>query len=232
MVLLNNPYFFTAKQFFGVNLINASSLSELVIRFLFNLLVIIIIVRYLYFTVARRKDYMFTYILISATVFILAYLLESVTLQLGFALGLFAIFGILRYRTSTIPIKEMTYLFVVIGISIINALSNSSISFLELLFANIAMILITWGLESFWLKKHEFSKTIIYNDLELIKPDNKKMLLDDLSDKTGLKIIRIEIGQIDYMKNCVKLKVFFQPEENTHYMDERSNGSFYNSQEG
>ncbi len=214
MVLLNNLYYFQVTQLFDVNLLNASSLAELALRFLFNLLVIIIIVRFLYFTVARRKDYMFTYILISTTVFILAYLLESVTLQLGFALGLFAIFGILRYRTTTIPIKEMTYLFVVIGISIVNALSNSSISLLELLFANGAMVVITWGLESFWLRKHESSKSIVYNDLELIKPQNIHLLIRDLSDKTGLRVTRVEIGQIDYTKNSAKLKIFFEPEEN------------------
>lgn len=225
MVLLNNFFTFSAANLFDVNLINASSLAELALRFLFNFLVIIIIVRYLYFTVARRKDYMFTYILISTTVFILAYLLESVTLQLGFALGLFAIFGILRYRTNTIPIKEMTYLFVVIGVSIVNALSNSSISLLELLFANAAMIIITWGLESFWLKKHESSKSIVYNDLELIKPRNMPTLIRDLSDKTGLRVTRIEVGVIDYTKNSVKLKIFFEPEDNNQYMDENSNTS-------
>ena len=173
---------------------------------------------------------MFTYILISTTVFILAYLLESVTLQLGFALGLFAIFGILRYRTTTIPIKEMTYLFVVIGISIVNALSNSSISMLELLFANTAMVVITWGLESFWLRKHESSKSIVYNDLELIKPQNIHLLIRDLSEKTGLRITRVEVGQIDYTKNSAKLKIFFEPEENNLYMDEQ-NGSTQNFRE-
>jgi hypothetical protein len=174
---------------------------------------------------------MFTYILISATVFILAYLLENVTLQLGFALGLFAIFGILRYRTSTIPIKEMTYLFVVIGISIVNALSNSSISLLELLFANIAMVLITWGLESFWLQKHESYKTIVYDDLELIKPQNKHLLLEDLGDKTGLDVTRVEIGQIDFAKNIVKIKVFFNPDHDTRFLDEVNTGADYKNQE-
>lgn len=227
MVLLNNLFYFQAIQLFDVNLLNATSLAELVLRFLFNLLVIIIIVRFLYFTVARRKDYMFTYILISTTVFILAYLLESVTLQLGFALGLFAIFGILRYRTTTIPIKEMTYLFVVIGISIVNALSNSSISMLELLFANAAMVVITWGLESFWLRKHESSKSIVYNDLELIKPQNIHLLIRDLSDKTGLRVTRVEVGLIDYTKNSAKLKIFFEPDENNLYMDEKNGATQY-----
>jgi hypothetical protein len=225
MILFNHSFFFTARQFFGINLLNTTSLLELVVRFLFNLLVIIIIVRFLYYAVARRKDYMFTYILISSTVFILAYLLENVTLQLGFALGLFAIFGILRYRTSTIPIKEMTYLFVVIGISIINALSNNSISFFELLFTNIAMILITWGLESFWLQRHEIYKTIIYNNLELIKPGNKEKLYKDLEEKTGLTITRVEIGEINYSKNCVKLKIYFTGDKESLHLNDRNNTS-------
>ena len=107
-------------EFFGIELIDVQDFWELLIRFAFNLFVILIGVRWLYYPMAKRKDYLFTYILISAVVFLLCFLLENVKLQLGFALGLFAIFGIIRYRTDAIPIKEMTYLFLVIGISVIN----------------------------------------------------------------------------------------------------------------
>lgn len=104
---------------FGNPLIKPESLLELIARFAFNLLALIILVRYIYYSTARKKNYLFTYMLIGITVFSLSYLLENVNLQLGFALGLFAVFGIIRYRTDSIPIKEMTYLFVVIAISII-----------------------------------------------------------------------------------------------------------------
>ena len=113
---------------------------------LFNLVVITIVVRYIYYPITNNKDYLFTYFLISLTVLLLCILLDIVKLQLGFALGLFAIFGIIRYRTDPIAIKEMTYLFLVIGISVINALSNKKISHAELLFANLLIVFITYGI--------------------------------------------------------------------------------------
>ncbi|MDX9930836.1 MAG: DUF4956 domain-containing protein, partial [Bacteroidales bacterium] len=143
---------------------------ELLVRFGINLAVIILLVRWLYYSGSRRKDYLFTYILISTVVFFLCYLLESVTLQIGFALGLFAIFGIIRYRTNPMPIKEMTYLFLVIGVSVINALTAGT-SIYEILFANLAVLLITFGLEKVWLLRHTSSKTIVYEKINLIVPE-------------------------------------------------------------
>lgn len=117
------------KELFGVSFINIQDFLSLIIRFCFNLLVITIIVRGLYYTTNKRNDYFFSFILISAVIFLICFLLDIVSLQIGFALGLFAIFGIIRYRTNPIPIKEMTYLFVVIGISVINGLATSKISY-------------------------------------------------------------------------------------------------------
>ena len=127
-----------------------TGIKELLLRFGINLAVMLVLVRWLYYSTTRRKDYLFTYILISTVVFLLCYLLESVTLQIGFALGLFAIFGIIRYRTNPMPIKEMTYLFLVIGISVINALTSGT-GIWEIVFANLAVVLITIGLEKIWL---------------------------------------------------------------------------------
>src|SRR4030042_1790123 len=138
-----------------IEIINLSSFFDLTLRFALNFLVIMLLVRWLYYSSTRRKDYLFTYILISCVVFLLCYLLESVKLQIGFALGLFAIFGIIRYRTNAIPIKEMTYLFLVIGVSVINALTSTDTSLIDLLFSNIVIIVITFGLEKLWLLKHE-----------------------------------------------------------------------------
>lgn len=192
----------------GTPVFETFSLIELVVRMIFNFLMLIIIVRYVYYSAARRKDYLFTYMLIGMVVFSLSYLLENVRLQLGFALGLFAVFGIIRYRTDSIPIKEMTYLFVVIGVSIINALS-SGITIAELVLTNAVIILILWGGEYFWMYRHESSKTIIYDNLEYIKPQNKKLFLDDLERRTGLKINRVEVGQIDFTKENVKLIIYY-----------------------
>lgn len=203
----------------GMEIFDLSNLMELIGRFSLNLIVILILVRWLYFSTSRRKDYLFTYILISSIVFLLCFLLENVMLQIGFALGLFAIFGIIRYRTHTIPIKEMTYLFLIIGISVINALTNTTTSFLEIVFTNFVIILITYGLEKRWLLKHESSKKVIYEKINLIKPEHYDELLDDLQKRTGIeKISRVEIGEIDLLRDICYLKVFFETTDKVESM--------------
>jgi hypothetical protein len=196
-------------EFVSLDLIDKESLIELVLRFSLNTVVITILVRYLYYAATKRKDYLFTYILISTIVFLLCFLLESVKLQIGFALGLFAIFGIIRYRTDSIPIKEMTYLFLVIGISVINALASAKTSLTELLFTNISIVSITYGLEKIWLLKHESSKVIIYDKIELIKPEKYNELLKDLQERTGININRVEIGRIDFLKETSLVTIYY-----------------------
>jgi hypothetical protein len=194
----------------GIQIIDWPSFLELVGRFTLNIAVILILVRWLYYSATKRKDYLFTYILISSLIFLLCYLLASVKLQIGFALGLFAIFGIIRYRTSSIPIKEMTYLFLTIGVSIINALADTKTSVAEVLFTNFVIIAITFCMEKMWLLKHELSKIIVYEKIELIKPENHTLLLNDLKERTGIKNIkRVEIGKIDFLKDTCRLQIFF-----------------------
>jgi len=202
----------TQPELFGVHIIEVQDFVELVIRFTFNMMVIGLIVRGLYYPITRRKDYLFSYILISGLVFLLCFLLDNVKLQIGFALGLFAIFGIIRYRTNPIPIKEMTYLFVVIGISVINALANTQVSYVELIFTNLAVIALIFLLEKIWLLKHETSKIIEYEKIDLIKPDRHNDLLNDLKSRTGLEIHRIEIGQINFLRDTVRIKIFYMDE--------------------
>lgn len=198
----------------GVEIIDFPSFTEFVLRFLLNTGVILLLVRWLYYSTAKRKDYLFTYILIASVVFLLCFLLESVKLQIGFALGLFAIFGIIRYRTDSMPIKEMTYLFLVIGISVINALTSTSTSLADLLFTNLVLVFITYGLEKIWLLKHESSKVIIYENINLIKPENYDTLLRDLKERTGIKSIhRVETGKIDFLKDICVLKIFYETNE-------------------
>jgi hypothetical protein len=194
----------------GIELIDFPSFLELLLRFTLNMTVILILVRCLYYSTTKRKDYLFTYILISTLIFLLCYLLASVKLQIGFALGLFAIFGIIRYRTSSIPIKEMTYLFLIIGVSIINSLADTKTSVAEVLFTNFVIILITFSLEKIWLLKHELSKTIIYEKIDLIKPEDHLQLIEDLERRTGIKKInRVEVGKIDFLKDTCTLKIFY-----------------------
>lgn len=195
----------------GIQVIDIRGSLEFLLRFILNFAVIMILVRWLYYSSTRRKDYLFTYILIANIVFLLCFLLENVKLQIGFALGLFAIFGIIRYRTDAIPIKEMTYLFLVIGISVINALTTSETTLTDLLFSNLVIILITYGLEKVWLLKHESSKIITYEKLDLIKPEKYNELIKDLQERTGIKNIkRVDIGRINFLRDTCELKIFYE----------------------
>jgi hypothetical protein len=139
----------------------------------------------------------------------MCFLLESVGLDTGLALGLFAIFGIIRYRTDAIPIKEMTYLFLVIGISVINALSNKKISYAELAVTNLLLLAIPFFLEHVFLLKHESMKTVLYEKIDMIKQDRRVELIKDLEERTGLIINRIEIGRINFLRDTVRIKVYY-----------------------
>lgn len=196
-------------ELFNMELINIEDFTELFLRFLMNFTVIFIIVRFLYYRIQRRRDYLFTYILISSVIFLLCFSLGNVKLELGFALGLFAIFGIIRYRTLSMPIKEMTYLFLVIGISVINALANKKVSYAELAFTNLALMGITWLLEKLMLLKHESCKSINYEKIELIKPEKRAELIADLQKRTGININRVEVGKIDFLKDTAKVNIFY-----------------------
>lgn len=201
-------------ELFGIEIIDWEDFIELLIRFTFNFIVVFIAIRLLYYRVRRRRDYMFTYILISTTIFLLCYLLENVKLELGFALGLFAIFGIIRYRTIQIPIKEMTYLFLVIGISVINALANKKVSYAELFVTNMLLLAVAYGLERIMMLPHESSKMITYERIELIKPELRSELKKDLEERTGLNINRIEVGKIDFLRDTAKVIIYYYEHEN------------------
>lgn len=200
-------------EIFGTQVFNKKDFFELLVKAVFNFLVIGYIVRYLYYPATKNKDYLFTYLLISITVFFLCFLLENVKLQLGFALGLFAIFGIIRYRTDPIPIKEMTYLFIVIGVSVVNALANKKISHAELLFTNFIVIAVTFGLEKIWLLKHETRKTITYEKIELIIPSRREELIVDLKTRTGLNITRVDVRKIDFLRDTAQIRIFYFEDE-------------------
>ena len=200
----------------GIHIIDLPGFIEFVLRFLLNFTVIMILVRWLYYSTTKRKDYLFTYILISSVVFLLCFLLESVKLQIGFALGMFAIFGIIRYRTDALPIKEMTYLFLIIGVSVINALTNTETSLVDLLFTNFVIVFITYGLEKIWLIKHESSKLIIYEKINLIKEENYEELLKDLQERTGVKKInRVEVGKINFLRDICELTIYYYSDKIT-----------------
>ena len=201
-----------AFEFLGAPIFDSEDFFRLVLKTFFNLSVVLIIARGIYYPLTKNKDYLFTYLLISLTVFVLCVLLDDVKLQLGFALGLFAIFGIIRYRTDPIPIKEMTYFFLVIGISVVNALANKKISHAELVFANAMIVFVTYGLERLWLLKHESRKNIIYEKIELIIPEKHDELLQDLKTRTGINIIRFEVKRIDFLRDVANICIYYYEE--------------------
>ena len=194
---------------------------KLAFRFLINLIAILLIARTIYYPLAKRKDYLFTYIMISILVFFICFTLKKFELGLGMALGLFAIFGIIRYRTDPIPIKEMTYLFIVIGISVINALANKKMSYAELLLTNSIIVFATYGMERLWLLKHESRKVITYEKIDLIVPENHALLKEDLEKRTGLRINRLEIGKINFLNDTAQIFIhYYADEQDGNFKDE------------
>ncbi len=193
----------------GFRWYDAAGVTEMMIRFGFFLLVLFFIVYFLYYRKTHRRDYFFTLVLLSVSIFFLIYLLGSVKVKIGFALGLFAIFGVLRYRTETIPVREMSYMFGVISLSVINALADS-LSFVELLIPNVAIALLIWLFEAFVLRRNLASKLLLYDRIELITPERREELIEDLQKRTGLKIYKVSIGSIDFLKDTAVIKIEYE----------------------
>lgn len=209
-ILLDNSFF---AEIFNITAFDSINFWTFIVKFSLNFIVTFIIIRYIYYKSTNKKNYLFSFLLISIVVFFLCFMMSNVTLELGFAIGLFAIFGIIRYRTQQIPIKEMTYLFVIIGVSVINALNNEKISFVEILFTNFIILLIIWVLERLWLSKFGVSKKVLYEKIENIKPENYESLKIDLELRTGLKIKRVEIKKINFLKDVAELTIFYDEPE-------------------
>lgn len=191
-------------------LMDAGGFVELLMHFGLNMLVVLCIIRFFYYPKSKRRDYFFTFTLISISIFLMIFLLGSVKLKIGFALGLFAIFGIIRYRTESMPVREMTYLFVIIAISVINALALE-LSYAELGCTNLLFIGCVGLCESNRWLKHISCKLVQYDRIELILPQRQEELLDDLKLRTGLPIIKVEVGAIDFLRDTALLKIYYEP---------------------
>ena len=181
---------------------------NLIFRFGFNLSIAFIIIKLIYYRNHNNNDFVFTYFMFNSLIFFFATILGSMTVNLGFAFGLFAVFAILRYRTDPIPIKEMTYLFIVITIGVINALSSSEVSYAELLFTNVALVGLTYFLETYWQNNLLVRHNVEYEIIENIKPENHEKLLLDLEDRTGLSIKHFEIGRINFLRDTVQIRIY------------------------
>ena len=202
-------------KLFGMKLFD-EDLWELLFKFGLDLLVLFVLIRVIYYPIHRKKDYLFTYFLFNILIFFLCVLLNNVKLSIGFAFGLFAIFGILRYRTEQIGIKDMTYLFSVITLAVINALVSKKVSIAELVFTDGMILLVTYVLEHLWLTRHEAMKQLIYERIDLVKPGRRQELIDDLHERIGIKVSRVEVGRYDLLRDTVQLRVFYFEDEQDH----------------
>ena len=177
--------------------------------FAINLLVALVVVRFIYYPSTHNKRYVFTFLAFNTIIFLVLSFLASIELGLGVGFGLFAIFSILRYRTDPIPIREMTYLFIIAALPVMNSLGVASTAWPQLLTANLAVLAIMAVLEREWGFHYEASKRVVYEKIELIRPERRGELLADLEMRTGLKIKRINIGKIDFVRDTVNLKVYY-----------------------
>ena len=181
---------------------------NLIFRFGFNLSIAFIIIKLIYYRNHNNNDFVFTYFMFNSLIFFFATVLGNMTVNLGFAFGLFAVFAILRYRTDPIPIKEMTYLFIVITIGVINALSSNEVSYAELLFTNVALVGLTYFLETYWQNNLLVRHNVEYEIIENIKPENHEKLLLDLEDRTGFSIKHFEIGRINFLRDTIQIRIY------------------------
>lgn len=193
--------------------------KELLLAFLINLVAILIIVRGLYYPKCKRGEFFFTYILIAISTFMLIYVLGDVKLKAGIALGLFAIFSIIRYRTEQVAIREMTYLFIIIALSAINGLTVSELSIGEVIIINILFIASIWICESKLLISHYSYKVIKYDNVNLITLDKRNELIADLEKRTGLKIEKVEVGSIDFLKDAAIVKMYYKSNSANNSVD-------------
>jgi hypothetical protein len=208
------------QTFFEIKVMD-DDLYKLLIKFLINMVFSYILISFIYYRKTQRKDHVFTYYMISVIAFMICFALKKLEIGTGMGLGLFAIFGIIRYRTSTVRIKEMTYLFVLIGLSVVNSLAGKQISYAELAFINISTVVIVYLLEYVVMQRHENTRVITYEKIELIKPDKREEMRADLENRLGLHITKISIGKIDFLRDTAQVRIYFHSEDpDDFYLDD------------
>jgi len=193
---------------------------EMLIQFLLNLTMLLILSRVMYFRWNRNPEYMFAQLITGVIVFMICAMLRWVQLELGMALGLFAIFAIIRFRTINIPVKDMAYLFMVTGISAINALLEMSECLQWIIVANALLLVLTYLMEKLFFSHRLNRRTIMFSNTELLKPSQHQLLLQQLKDLTELNIVKFEIGKVDYIKNHAQLRIYFTGEGNSNFNEE------------
>ena len=200
------------QQFFHIdNFISTAELLPMVGSLLLNSVVVWVLVHFFYYPKGHRRDYYFTFVLLSVSIFMLIYLLlgNSADMGIGAALGLFAIFGIIRYRTECVPIREMTYLFFIVALSVLNA-KTGDLNFMSRIIINLIMILVVWGAENHLSAYREGCKFVKYDNIDLIQPERYEELKADLEKRLGVKITRVDVGAVDFLTDMTMLRVFYE----------------------
>lgn len=177
--------------------------------FLLNFMVALIIVRFIYYPRTKDKRFVFTFLAFNMIIYFVLSLMVSIQLGIGVGFGLFAIFSVLRYRTDPMPIREMTYLFIILALPVMNSTGMLESSWPQLMLANSMVILVLWLLENEWGFRYEVSKHITYEKIELVPPTRRAEMIADLEARTGLKVKKVNVGKIDFLRDTAELQVFF-----------------------
>ncbi len=177
------------------------------LRLLADMISIAVLIRFVYYPIYKKKDYIFTFAIFNLIIFIITYLLNKVDMSMGAAFGLFAVFSMLRYRTEGISIKDMTYLFIVIALGLINAVTKGT--YIELSIINLILILVTLALDGRLIMKTEMSQIVQYENIENIRPENRDKLMADLKARTGLNIHHVSVSRIDFMRDTALLNIYY-----------------------
>jgi hypothetical protein len=182
---------------------------SLLIGFTVNLLIAFIIVRFIYYPSKQNKNYVFTFIAFNTIIFFVMSLLTSIEIGVGAGFGMFAIFSVLRYRTNPMPPREMTYLFIMIALPVANSVLMGNGNWDQVLVGNGLIVGVIYILEQGWGFHYERSQTIVFDDLELVKPENYDRLLGNLRQRTGLPVKRWELGRLNFVKDTAEIKIYY-----------------------
>lgn len=197
----------------GAGMLNPIGMEDFLLRLLLNLVVVVGMIHFLYYSKSKRSDYYFTFAIISLSTFLIVALLGTVKLKTGFALGLFAIFSIIRYRTESMPVREMTYLFAIIAISVVNALAGDAVGWVGLIVIN-AIFVIAIALAELTRKlKHLACKYVKYDRIDLILPARRQEMIADLEARLGLRVVKVDVGTVNFLKDMALLKVYYEPQD-------------------
>ncbi|MFN0096375.1 MAG: DUF4956 domain-containing protein [Dehalococcoidia bacterium] len=205
----------------------SNDLNDFILGGLFNFASVLIIVRFIYYPWTQNRSYVFTFLAFNPAIYFVMAMLTSIELSIGVGFGLFAIFSVIRYRTEEMPIREMTYLFIIIALPVMNSVVTTGDAWDKILIANVAMVVILYVLEREWGFAFELSRRITYDRIDLIKPDQYEALCEDIRQRTGISASRIEFGRTDFLRDVVELKVYYDSPGGRRGLRQQGLGSEY-----